>query len=143
LILSIVAFAVLLLLLSHFKNENKINAPTVIKENNFVFEYFLLLAIVPNITVTDSEHFLFSIPLIAFIINFLFGKKIHLIYKITGIACLVMYGANMGDIVGGNISGFLTNNGILGLANFLIIIFCVTAYMKKTKNLLGLKFQQL
>src|SRR5208283_59124 len=118
----------------HTRKESVLKKPPEIKENNFVFEFFLLLALVPNITVTDSEHFLLSIPLITFIIHLLFEKKESIAYKIISIACLVMFGLNMRDIVGKDISLMLTNIGILGLANFLIILFCITVHIKQMKD---------
>jgi hypothetical protein len=130
-IITVIAVAILLLLIFNFKKETSINSSQSIRENNFVFEYFILLSLVPNITVTDSEHFLLSIPLITFIINSLFENRVSIIYKIIAITCLVMFGMNMRDIVGRDISLMLSDYGILGLANFLIIIFCVVIHLKQ------------
>ena len=125
LVISLIAIAFLLLLLFHLKKERTSNSSHLVKASNFVFEYFLLLAIVPNITVTDSEHFLLSIPLIALVITFIIERRENIVYKIIGIICLLMYGGNMRDIVGKDVSLLITNYGILGLANVLIIIYCI------------------
>jgi hypothetical protein len=134
-ILSLISLAILWLIRFNIKKENSLNKVQDNMKRNFIFEFFILMAIVPNITVTDSEHFLFSIPLVVFIINFLFEKKENILYKIIGIICLVMYGMNMREIVGKDISGMLSTYGILGLANFLIIIFCVIIHIKQMNTM--------
>jgi hypothetical protein len=133
LVLAIIAFVILALLIIDLKKENSDKSMQDNKTKNFIFEYFILLAIIPNITVTDSEHFLLSIPLIAFIVIYLFKKSENLIFKIFAIILLFIYGMNMREVVGKNISAYFTEYGILGLANILIIIFCIIVHIKQIK----------
>jgi hypothetical protein len=133
LLLLIIALLFIIMILFHYRNE-KANNIIAMKQNNFIFEYILLLAIIPNITVTDSEHFLLSIPLIAFATNWLFKQKEHLIIKIVGVSCFVLYGMNMREVVGTNCSAWLTTNGILGIANLAIIAYCIYIYRVLNKK---------
>lgn len=127
-VLLLVSLAFLSLMIIHFKNEKTALKNQGLIQSNFIFEYFILLALVPNITVTDSEHFLLSIPLIVFIINFLFEEKNKKGIKLFLIFILILYGMNIHELVGKTFSAWLTGNGILGLANLFIIATSIYIY---------------
>jgi len=127
-VLLLIALAFLALLIKHFKKEKTAFNDSTLIQRNFIFEYFLLLALIPNITVTDSEHFLLSIPLITFIIIYLFEGKPKIEIKILSIFFLIIYGINMRELIGKAFSVWLTENGILGLANLFIIFICIFIY---------------
>ncbi len=77
-VLSVLVFIALLVLILNIYNkrrETEISDTNGLEIKHSVFEYLVLIALIPNLTVTDSEHFLFSVPLIAWIINFLFIRK--------------------------------------------------------------------
>ena len=134
-IILFISLAFLSLMISHFKKERTAMKNPYLIQNNFIFEYFLLIALIPNITVTDSEHFLLSIPLITFIISYLFEEKISKKIKILSIFFLVMYGLNIRELIGKTCSAWLTENGILGLANLFIISISIYVYSIFFKNL--------
>ena len=88
----------------------------------FTFVYLLAIAFIPIITVTDSEHFLFSLPIVMFSLFLLFSKRYIAVWKKAAIIlAYVMYGGNWHDLWGHSISVFFTQNGILGLGNILLI----------------------
>ncbi len=94
-------------------------------ENNnnktMIFSYFLLLAILPNILITDTEHFLYSTPIILFSIYYLYKNK-NAKHTMVFIIFSIFYGINSTDILGRDLSGKLEEYGILGLANLGLII---------------------
>jgi len=88
---------------------------------SLVFSYFILLAILPNILITDTEHFLYSTPIILFATYYLYVNN-HLKYTILFGIFSILFGINSTDILGRELSGKFENYGILGLANLGIII---------------------
>jgi hypothetical protein len=93
------------------------------KNNNttLVFSYFVLFALIPNILITDTEHFLYSTPIILFSIYYLYVNT-NSNYTIAFVIFSILYGINSTDILGRELSGKFENYGILGLANLGIII---------------------
>ncbi len=132
-LLFIVVFS-LVLFLFHIKQEKVTTNTTELKKRNFIFEFILLLALVPSITKTDSEHFLFSVPLIAFLIINLFQLNLNIKIRIFAIASLFLFGMNIRELVGNSIADWLTQSGALGFANLLIILICIFIYNKHYKK---------
>lgn len=132
-VIFIIATSFLAMLIFHVKKESVSANTEELKTRNFIFEYFLLLAIIPSITKTDSEHFLLSIPIISFLISFLFRMKGNMYEKIAIIFALFLFGMNIRELMGRSFSSWLTVNGILGLANILIILLCVIIYSRWNK----------
>lgn len=88
-----------------------------------VFSYFILLALVPNILITDTEHFLYSTPIILFSIYTLESIQ-NTKLKIAYVVFSILYGINSPDILGKFLSGKFEDFGILGLSNLgLIVVF--------------------
>ncbi len=137
-VLSLVSLLFLSLLWLHYRKEKKDFTSMNKSESNMLFEFLILLAIVPNIVPTDSEHFLFSIPLIAFSIHYLFEKRENKLLKIMGISALVFYGMNMREIIGKTLSAAYTAKGFFGLSNILLIIFCLIIHFKTKNNSLNI-----
>ncbi len=104
----------------------------------FTFVYLLAIAFIPIITVTDSEHFLFSLPIVMYSLFLLFSKRYIAVWKKTVIIlAYVMYGGNWHDLWGHTISVFITQNGILGFGNILLIgmLVCIVYYDYEPKKL--------
>jgi hypothetical protein len=105
--------------------------------NTLVFSYFILLALLPNILITDTEHFLYSTPIILFSIYYLYVYN-NLKYTIVFIIFSILYGINSTDILGRNLSGKFEDYGILGLANIgLIITFLLVQRNQKKVDLVS------
>jgi hypothetical protein len=99
-----------------------------------IFSYFILLAIIPNILITDTEHFLYSTPLILFSIYYLQNQP-NSKYLILFVVFSVLYGINSTDILGRELSGKFESLGILGIANLgLIATFILIQHNVKLKN---------
>jgi len=43
---------------------------------SFIMEWFILIALMPSLFKTDNQHFLMSLPIILFILIYLFSNKI-------------------------------------------------------------------
>ncbi len=106
------------------------------KNNNkaLVFSYFILLSLIPNILITDTEHFLYSTPIILFSIWHLHSypnKK----YIVSFVLFSILYGINSPDILGKFLSAKFEDLGILGLANIgLLITFILLQRTQKTNE---------
>jgi len=100
--------------------------------NHFQQEYILLLAMVPSLTITDTEHFLFSLPMITFLLAKAFTQmKRKVAYVAALTLSLIFYGANWHDLLGDKLSDWLFNNGLLGVSNVMMIILFVTVFMRE------------
>lgn len=111
------------------------------KNNNMtlLFSYLVLLALLPNILITDTEHFLYSTPIILFTIYYLYANN-NVKYTIVFIIFSIFYGINSPDILGRNLSGKFEEFGILGLANLgLIITFLLLQRNQKKVDLVSVQ----
>jgi hypothetical protein len=123
-VLSVLVFTALLIfafIIYNQRREAEITDNKGLGIKNSVFEYLVLLALIPNLTVTDSEHFLFSVPLIAWVINYLFIRKPGYLLSVLVIIILFLYGGNLREAIGAPASKWMTTTGILGLGNLLLI----------------------
>ena len=94
----------------------------------FAIEFLLLIALIPNLLITDSEHFLLSIPLILFLLGLMYNKT-YFWFNLTVIIAIVLYAMNIHDLVGAAASLWLRNNGILGLGNLILIGLTIYGYL--------------
>ncbi len=99
-------------------------------KSDFIVAYFTLIAILPNLLITDSEHFMFSLPIISIILIRLFYKW-HLIYTVLFIALIAFFTGNSVDIVGRSFSSVLDNMCTLGISNLGLIVFCLYVFYKR------------
>jgi hypothetical protein len=93
---------------------------TVDRPASFILLLWISLALVPNLVITDQEHFLFSLPLIAFLLGKLFFRPswIFLIFFLLGV-CL--YALRSSDLWGNDLEAWWTAHGALGIGNLLLI----------------------
>lgn len=104
--------------------------------NNYgslIIQYFLLISIIPNLIITDTEHFLFSLPLISIIVFYL-TKEIFFLWNVLFVFLIFLYEGNMSDLLGKNLSGKFDDLGILGISNFIIIGVIIFLYSRNKKN---------
>lgn len=109
-----------------YSNRNSQNRET---NKGLIFNYFILLAIIPNILITDVEHFIFSLPLIAIIIYYL-KKENNYYWIIVFILIILMYGGNSSDLVGNELSYKIKIWGWVGIGNLLIILSSFLVFNK-------------
>jgi hypothetical protein len=81
--------------------------------------FLACIAAIPNITFTDTEHFLLLLPLIAFVLADFPGLSMPL--KALAVVAFVMYGGNWFDVWGRSLSDAIGRAGVLGIGNALII----------------------
>ncbi|MFZ1688488.1 MAG: glycosyltransferase family 87 protein [Flavobacteriales bacterium] len=86
--------------------------------------FFCTLALVPNLVITDTQHFLFALPLSAFVLHHLFHRR-DVPVLMAFVAICILHGANSSDLLGGDLSDRVSAWGVLGVANMLLIGLCV------------------
>lgn len=97
---------------------------------NLIIDCFILLAIIPNLVITDIQHFLWSIPIIAILLFYVSIKKKYLL--IVGfIVVIILYGGNSTDLLGHSLSKQLLNMGILGISNLVLIVAVIILSLKR------------
>ena len=103
---------------------------------DFTIEYFILVALIPSLLITDTQHFLLSIPLIALIISYLFRSR-NILLTIIACFAFILYVGTWGDLLG-PWSGYFENSGSLGIGNLLIISIGIFVFyrLKKEQSLL-------
>jgi hypothetical protein len=126
-VLLIICIGVVFLIMHNDKRES-----TVWSDNVRYSEYFLLVALVPNLVHTDTEHFMWVWPMLALGIQFTLhsSQKYRRAATIALIVAFVPFAINSPDIVGKKIQ-HLFDEGGLGLANLLIITVAVFAASRK------------
>ena len=115
-ILIIVAAGILLYIVRHNSN-NKTNDVS----KSFMFEFFLLLALIPSLTLTDTEHFLLTLPLITLMIYHIRMIKMNLFWFIFFWIGIILYAGNIHDLLGSNLSAWVLAHGFLGIGNLILI----------------------
>jgi hypothetical protein len=94
----------------------------------------LFLAFTPNFFVTDTEHFLLSLPLILIILKRLMLIKKPL-YWFFFVMLMLPYSLKSNDLLGKTLSTLVTQAGWTGLANFaLILFFCFLNLSTESKK---------
>jgi hypothetical protein len=103
-------------------------------------EFFILVALIPNLVHTDTEHFMWTWPLIAYTIAELFKKK-NTLFNAEWLAVIVLftisfipYCLNSPDIVGKKIRFLFDEGGLLGIANLFIIAASVLVIPNKSQT---------
>lgn len=86
----------------------------------FISGYFCLLAIIPNLVITDTEHFLLSLPLIMILLRYISGKKNYLVMA-AFIILIFFYEGNSTDLLGKNLSNRFEETGLLGISNLIMV----------------------
>lgn len=92
--------------------------------NAFIMEIFIIVALLPNIFLTDSQQFLFALPLITFLVLYISAKKKYIL-GLFFLIVIFFYGGNSTDLIGNSLSMKIFEMGFLGMANLLIIILAI------------------
>ena len=89
----------------------------------FVLEYFVLLGLIPNLVVTDSEHFLWSLPIVTFLVGFLaYEHRGGWLLPAWCTAAFFLFGCDWYEVWGRTTSMWIEKSGALGLGNLLILL---------------------
>lgn len=92
-----------------------------IQSSFYALSAIAYIGLIPNITVTDTEHFLLALPLIVLLSMTLRERAWNLFHYLV-ITSFILHGFNWFDIWGRQISSMITNSGALGIANTGIIL---------------------
>ena len=96
---------------------------------NLSILFFLVFALVPSLTHTDTEHFLFSMPLFLFVLlSIEKSEKVALIYLALFLA-MIPFLFNSPDLIGKKWSLRMDEGG-LGWANFILLLVFVIRVMQ-------------
>lgn len=99
------------------------------KQKAFLILFFTLVSIPPNILITDTEHFLFALPMVAILLFYIAQLK-----KAVWIALFIVlafaYGGNSTDLFGKELSQQIDQLGVLGLSNLIIIVTVLLLFHK-------------
>lgn len=85
--------------------------------------FFGILAILPNLVITDTQHFLFALPLFMFVLHYLSQRRDPTVLAVFVVICL-LHGGNSSDLLGSDLSDRMNAWGALGMANLLLIGLC-------------------
>jgi hypothetical protein len=100
---------------------------------NFAFEWFLLIALLPNLIKTDSVLLLFSAPLITFMVFYIASQKQYWWIPVL-VILIFFYGANSDDLLGRSLSHTILQSGLMGLGNFLLVIVSLVMFLHLRKT---------
>ena len=127
-------FGFLTLLYFGFLKRKDKNGTDLFDEDKALIVFFtFLLAIIPNILITDNEHFIFSLPVIAIMIYYLSIAKNYWFIALFS-AFIIMYGGNSTDLVGHDLTLIIKYGGVLGIANILILSFAMMLFYFKRND---------
>jgi len=129
-----ILLGILVLLISFiFWNSSKKSS---LKERNksLIIGFFVIIALIPSVLITDVEHFIFSLPIIAILIFYLKNKKNYLWIGIF-VLVVFMFGGNSQDLVGKELTLKIKEWGWVGIANLIFIITLITAYFLDKRTL--------
>jgi hypothetical protein len=90
------------------------------ERTGFITGYFVMFAIIPNILLTDTEHFIFSLPLIIFLLNYLSLSKNYFVIS-AFVILIFLFACNSPDIVGSALFNKFDRMGLIGISNLLFI----------------------
>lgn len=93
-------------------------------------EFFILIALIPNLANTDTEHFLWSMPVIAGLVCHLPWHWRALPYWFALTIILSPWWLASPDIIGKAASGWLSHSGLMGLSNTLLIAWFAFAVQR-------------
>ncbi len=98
-----------------------------IKEADWVV---IFTAFIPNFFVTDTQHFLLSVPLIIFLIQELSRQKPVFGWIVFGTGFL-LFSLNSNDLLGKDLANYLSDRGAVGIGNMLFIALYITLLTRK------------
>ncbi|MBX2950159.1 MAG: DUF2029 domain-containing protein [Crocinitomicaceae bacterium] len=93
----------------------------------------VFMAFVPNFFVTDTQHFLLSVPLILFLIYELITRRSVVAWSVFVLG-FGLFSLNSNDLLGSHISDFMYIKGMLGIGNLLFIGLYIFVFMSNEKR---------
>jgi hypothetical protein len=133
LILAIVCASAVLFIRSNIAFEKKHEVSSGFQESNFYFEWFVLIALLPNLVKADWVQFLLSAPIIAFIIFSIARLRRYWLIPVL-VILIFFFGANSDDLMGRALSHQLFIMGLMGISNVLLILMSFYLFLDYRKK---------
>ena len=108
------------------------------EEPFLIVGYFGLLAVIPNLVITDTEHFLYLMPYVVFLVSYFFQGRNYGLLTVF-ILLILAYGTNSSDLLGSDLSARVSDAGLLGLANLALIVLAFYLYVGRHRSQLSPK----
>lgn len=102
------------------------------KNQAVLFQVSILIALIPNVFITDTEHFIFSLPVLAILILY-FSIKKRFVWIPLLVFMIFLYGGNSTDLMGDYINENYKQLGLLGIGNLALILTTVIIYVKNNR----------
>jgi hypothetical protein len=131
--------AILLFGYFYFREKKGTNKKSKLELQPMIMFFFLLIALVPSLLITDTEHFLFSLPLIVFLIMKVSSAK-KAAWTALLVFVLIMYGGNSSDLVGRTLAAKFETMGLLGISNLVLITLAFYFLFDKKQITQGAEF---
>ncbi len=96
----------------------------LVQEHLLPLQMWTAFALVPQLIITDQEHFLYSLPLILFLIGRLFQRR-DLIATTSFILAMFLYATRSSDLWGSPTEALWVQAGVLGIGNLLLALTAV------------------
>lgn len=100
------------LFFSYFRHPSK---------TNLIDWTIIFTAFIPNFFVTDTQHFLLSVPLIIFLLSELSRRKSIVAWFVFGLG-FMLFSLNSNDLLGKEFANYLDDRGGIGIGNMIFII---------------------
>ena len=117
------------LILFNLKHEQRVGENNG-NTRNIMLEWFLLIAVLPNMLKTDWVQFVLSAPLITFMIFYIAGRKKCFLIPIF-VFVLFFFSANSDDLLGRQLSRKLLEMGMMGLSNMVLLAIALIMFLKE------------
>lgn len=125
----LICFVVIFIYTNIHREENQAEGSRY-PSDTVLFEWFLLLSILPSLLKTDWVQFLSSAPLIMFIIFHIHLQKKYLLI-LPMVFLLLFFSANSEDLLGRPLSIKLLEMGVMGLTNLFLIGFAMLLFIQE------------
>lgn len=98
------------------------------------YSVWILLAFLPNILITDTEHFLYSLPiLMSLLLHVMQNSSIPRL--LLFVILVFLFGGNSSDLLGTALSERVEEAGVLGLANLGILTWTLIRAFRNTNTI--------
>lgn len=126
----IILVAVVYIIISMFIKVKQNETPSGNRSDQFfVLETFTLLALIPNLVNTDTQQLLYTIPLIAFLVQYQLTKRNPYLI-ILYLVLFFFFSIDQPDLLGRSLSESIYRFGVAGIANLLIICLSWIIFLK-------------
>lgn len=92
-------------------------------------ELWTACAVVPNLVITDQQHFMFTLPLVLYILARLFERNDRLVLVLFLLA-LIPYATRSSDLWGSALEDAFTGHGVLGSGNLFLVSVAWVAHIR-------------